>query len=81
MMRSCTGLVLPRMAPKATHTEPTQKSALIRLEEGKEHCDFIRKYSSKITHPHPHRTLRDPTVRHIVSKEPALGFPLTFLST
>lgn len=48
---------------------------------GEEHCDFIRKYSSKITHPHPHRTLRDPTVRHIVSKEPALGFPLTFLST
>lgn len=54
------GLVLPRMAPKAMHTEPTQKSALIRLEEGKENCGLIRK-SSSVTHPHP---------------SPALEFPL-----
>lgn len=40
------GLVLPRMAPKAMHTEPTQKSALIRLEKGKENCGLIRKYFS-----------------------------------
>lgn len=31
MMSSWTGLTLPRTAPKATHTEPTQKSALMRL--------------------------------------------------
>ena len=31
MMRSWTGLTLPRTAPKATQTEPTQKSALMRL--------------------------------------------------
>lgn len=37
------GLVLPRMAPKAMHTEPTQKSALIRLEKRKENCGLIRK--------------------------------------
>lgn len=40
------GLVLPRMAPKAMHTEPTQKSALIRLEKGKENSGLIRKYFS-----------------------------------
>lgn len=46
------GLVLPRMAPKAMHTEPTQKSALIRLEKGKNNCGLMRKYSS-VTYPHP----------------------------
>lgn len=30
-MSSWTGLTLPRTAPKATQTEPTQKSALMRL--------------------------------------------------
>lgn len=53
------GLLLPRMAPKAMHTEPTQKSALIRLERGKEKCGLIRKYCA-ITHPHPPRALAIP---------------------
>lgn len=44
------GLVLPRMAPKAMHTEPTQKSALIRLEKEKEKCSLISKFSL-VTHP------------------------------
>lgn len=34
MMSSWTGLTLPRIAPKATQTEPTQKSALMRLWKG-----------------------------------------------
>lgn len=53
------GLVLPRMAPKAMHTEPTQKSALIRLEKGKDNSGLMRKYSS-VTHPYPPPALENP---------------------
>lgn len=64
------GLVLPRIAPKAMHTEPTQKSALIRLEKGKENCGLIRKYSS-VNHSHLHPALEiPPEDKEVIRRHP-----------
>lgn len=64
------GLVLPRMAPKAMHTEPTQKSALIRLEEGKESCGLIRKYFS-VDHSYPLPALEiPPEDKEVIRRHP-----------